>query len=281
MNQKRSLVLSTQPQLLRTRLRALRSILVGSTTLTIAVTVPVAKGSTQKTPPKTQSKKTGSKPWPLWRKALDVVAVVAMVMAVAVGGVLLAPKLYYTLVPVESVPVQAKEEGSALGGEFAEGAIKPNSAQKQTYLPPKDETLPEGKWIIIPRIGVRTQLQETENPEEALTTGVWQVPGYGQAGDTDQPLILAAHRFGWEWWWQSDYWKYNSFYLLPDTEPGDIVEIIDGQRKWTYEIYGGGEGDDINDYNADMILYTCKFLNSPIRHFRYARLINPEANTQV
>jgi hypothetical protein len=93
-------------------------------------------------------------------------------------------------------------------------------------------------------------------------------------------MILAAHRFGWEWWWQSDYWKYNSFYLLPDTEPGDIVEIIDDQRKWTYEIYGGGEGDSILDYDADMILYTCKFLNSPVRHFRYARLVDPTADTQ-
>jgi len=148
------------------------------------------------------------------------------------------------------------------------------------YLPPQDPTLPEGEWITIPRIGVRTQLRETHDPEEAMQLGVWKVPDFGDPGQLNYPMIVAAHRFGWDWWWQSDYWKYHSFYLLPDTEPGDRVEIIADQRKWVYEMYAGEEGEEISDYEADLILYTCKFLTSPIRHFRYARLINPEANTQ-
>lgn len=274
MNTILSRTVSTQPTLLRTRLKATRTILLGTR---VVITVSTALPSSQPIKAvKTQVVRNS-----FWKKILDKVAVAAIAIALIVGAAIAAPQLYFAFVPADTIPVQASEEGTPLGGEFAQGVqATKEEVKEQSYLPPKDETLPEGKWIIIPRIGVRTQLQETEEAEEALKTGVWKVPGYGEAGSTDLPMILAAHRFGWEWWWQSDYWKYHSFYLLPDTEPGDIVEIIDDQRKWTYEIYGGGEGDNIDDYNADMILYTCKFLNSPIRHFRYARLVNLDSNSQ-
>jgi hypothetical protein len=116
-------------------------------------------------------------------------------------------------------------------------------------------------------------MHATLDENEALDKGVWLVPDFGRPGDTTQPIIAAAHRFGWDWWWKTDYWKYNSFYLLTETEPGDRIEIIYDQRKWVYEIYAGEEGELITDYDADLILYTCKYLNSPIRYFRYAKLI--------
>lgn len=202
---------------------------------------------------------------------------VVIVISIIVGGIFAAPQLYYSIFPKETVPVVAQNEGTPLGGEFDQGT----QTVQQPYQPPQDETLPEGKWLIIPRIGVRTELIETANSEEALAKGVWLVPEYGQPGDRTKPMIAAAHRFGWKWWWESDYWKYHSFNLLPELEPGDTVEVIADQRKWVYEIYAGEEGDEITDYNADLILYTCKFLNSPVRHFRYARLIDPTQNTQA
>lgn len=186
-----------------------------------------------------------------------------------------APQVYYAYIPADTIDIQYEEPGSALGGDFSLGA------EETTYVPEFNPNLPEGEWLVIPRIGVYTELRQTEDPDEALAEGVWWVPGYGEAGSKDMPMILAAHRFGWDWWWQSDYWKYNSFYLLPDTQPGDTIEVIVDQRKWVYEIYAGEEGELISDYSADMILYTCKFLNSPVRHFRYARLINPEKDTQA
>lgn len=270
-----TLTITLQPAFLRQRLQVTRIALVGKST----VGKPVAAPRMFTLPGKVAQKvRTVSK------TALNKIAMAAIILSLSVGAALLGPRLYYSVIAVETIPVQAQENGTVLGGNFAEGTQAGQEVvaepEKTPYLPPKDDTLPEGKWLIIPRIGVRTELQETEDPEEALATGVWKVPGYGEVGSTDLPVILAAHRFGWEWWWQSDYWKYNSFYLLPDTEPGDIVEIIDDQRKWTYEIYGGAEGDEIADYDADLILYTCKFLNSPVRHFRYARLIDPTADSQ-
>src|SRR5690606_37234365 len=94
------------------------------------------------------------------------------------------------------------------------------------YEPPFNENLPEGDWLIIPRIGVRSTLQQTENFEAALTTGLWWVPGYGVPGDLRAPMIIAGHRFGFKWWWEDDYWKLHSFYLLPRLEEGDTIEIL-------------------------------------------------------
>jgi hypothetical protein len=204
--------------------------------------------------------------------SLVIVASILVTAAVAV------PAFFYTIFPADVIEIGAATEGTPLGGRFDDGAIE---EVRQEYVPPVDITLPEGDWIIIPRIGVRTQLQATAQASEALETGVWLVPDFGRPGDKDLPMIAAAHRYGWQWWWKSDYWKYHSFNKLPELEPGDLVEVISGQQKWIYEIYAGEEGEEITDYSADLILYTCKFLKGPLRHFRYARLVDPTADTQV
>lgn len=231
--------------------------------------------------------KKRSKAERLARRALSAVLSTVIVASIVISTVIFIPSIYYLFFPADVVEIQAPEEGTAFGGSFEQSPVVPEATPsaspeptKVPYLPEKDATLPEGNWISIPRIGVYTELRNTADPEEALAHGVWWVPDFGVPGDTEIPMIVAAHRFGWQWWWQSDYWKYNSFYLLPDTQPGDRVEVISDQRKWVYEIYAGEEGEEILDYTADMILYTCKYLQSPVRHFRYARLIDPTKDTQ-
>jgi sortase (surface protein transpeptidase) len=203
-----------------------------------------------------------------WRTAFFAVT---MGLSFLLLAVLFVPTLYFRFFSHEIVPVQATEEGTPLGGTFA----PPVQEQRQLQLPPQEESLPEGNRLFIPRIGVNTEILESEVPEESLAKGVWRVPDFAQPQDTTLPMILAAHRYGYNWWWKGEYWKYHSFYLLPELEPGDLVEVISDKRKYLYEIYAGEEGSEITDYNADLILYTCKFLNSEIRHFRYARRIDP------
>lgn len=215
---------------------------------------------------------------------LNIIALVGLTAAFAV----FAPDLYYRVVPVKTIEQVAPSLGTPLGGDFKQGA-EANQAKmghqaqdseqagvtpRPKYNPPKDESLPKGDWIIIPRIGVRSELQKTANPDKALETGIWWAPGFGEPGDTNQPLILAGHRYGWKWWWRSEYWRYHSFNKLPELEPGDIVEVVSDQRRWVYEIYAGEQGSEITDYEAHLILYTCKFLNSPVRYIRYARLVS-------
>jgi sortase (surface protein transpeptidase) len=142
------------------------------------------------------------------------------------------------------------------------------------YQPPWDTTLSQENMIKIEKIGVETAIVEepTERYEEAFRQGVWRVPEFGDAYNRDRPMILAAHRFGYLAWTNS-YRRKNSFYNLPKLEQGDEVEIIWGQRRYLYRIYAGEESKEITDYTADLILYTCKFLESEDRIFRYARLV--------
>lgn len=193
------------------------------------------------------------------------------------------PAAFYTFLPVTSHKEVATSElpGEKLVVSNSGTVASPSAQVVAAYLPPFEATLPTGDWLVIPRIGVRSELQATSTADSALDTGLWLVPDFGQPGDSDQPIIVVGHRFGWKWWWQNDYWKYHSFYLLPELELGDRVEIIAQQRKWTYEIYASEEGPAISDYQADLILYTCKYLSSPVRIFKYARLIDPTANSQV
>lgn len=196
------------------------------------------------------------------------------ILCLIIGAIFIIPDLYYKIVPADTEMLQLLEKKTTQveAEQQAEPVVSPTPSPTP-YLPPQNPNLPEGDWIIVPRIGVRTEYRATINPDEALNQGVWRVPEYGEPGDTNLPMIMAAHRFGWDWWWQSDYWKYHSFYKLPELEPGDTVEIISDQRKWVYQIYAGEQGEEITDYEADLILYTCKFLNSPIRYVRYANLV--------
>jgi len=188
-----------------------------------------------------------------------------------------APAIYYHFVPAEEVVLEPDKPASVIGGNYQAGA---DATVRETYQPPYDETLPDGDWLVIDQIGVRTPLRVTEDPSQAIAKGVWMAFDYGRPGDQGKPIILAAHRFGYKWWWQNDYWKKNSFYKLPETKAGTIIKIISDHRQWEYEVYKAEEGDEITDYDADLILYTCKFLNSPVRYIRYARLINPNTDTQ-
>jgi len=222
----------------------------------------------------------------IWRIVWSVISYMAKILmgiSLVVSLVVFGPKLYYSLFPAEPVQVIARDSGTPQGGEFAQGT---ENQAVQAYQPEVDPNLPLGDWLVIPRIGVRTNLIVTNNPEEALDLGVWQVPGYGEPGATDQPLILAAHRYGFRFMWETvlddgnTYALRHIFYKLPETEPGDQIEIIHEQKRYVYEIYAGEEAHDISDYDADLILYTCKFIDSPVRLIRYARLIDPTADSQ-
>jgi len=138
--------------------------------------------------------------------------------------------------------------------------------------PPIDKTLPKENGLIIDKIGVRGQLHEGTDYSSILKTGLWHVPDFGTPENNQQPIIIAAHRWGYLSWTNS-FRTLNSFYNLPKLAVGDKVEIVWNQRKYTYQIYASEEGEQITDYNANLILYTCQLWNSPVRVFKYAKLI--------
>ena len=147
-------------------------------------------------------------------------------------------------------------------------------AKVDDYQPRLDTSLPLENRVSIPSVGINTKINEMpyENYEEALKVGVWRVPDFGTPYERKAPVILAAHRYGYLRW-SVPYRLKNSFYNLPKVKVGDTVEIIWRQRKYIYEVYAEGKGEEITDYSADLILYTCEDLTSPVRIFKYARLI--------
>ena len=139
-------------------------------------------------------------------------------------------------------------------------------------LPPLDPSLPTENRVMITKIGVDSAINEGFDYDTALSKGVWRVGDYGTPSQNNVPIILASHRFGYIWW-TAEKRKLVSFYSLPDTQVGDTIDIIWEQRKYTYKIYKAEENSEITDYKADLILYTCKYFNSPVRIFRYAERV--------
>lgn len=142
------------------------------------------------------------------------------------------------------------------------------------YQPRYDPKLSKESRLKIPSAKINTQIWEAtiDNHEDALKKGVWRAPDFGTPADRKKPTILAAHRYGYLAW-SIPYRLKNSFYSLPKLKVGNTVEIIWKQRKYTYEIYRESKGEAIDDYSANLILYTCESLNSPVRIFKYGRLL--------
>lgn len=180
-----------------------------------------------------------------------------------------------------SVWFWAKTGGKDVVSEYLlQVAQKPQSVidnRKLTtdvYQPSFDPKLPLENRLKISSAGINTPIREAtvDNFEEALKKGVWRVSDFGTPYDRSKPTILAAHRYGYLAW-SIPYRLKNSFYSLPKLKIGDTVEIIFRQSKYVYAVYAESKGEEISDYSADLILYTCESLNSPVRIFKYARLL--------
>ena len=183
-----------------------------------------------------------------------------------------APSIWYSLSSkVDEYSVALLETVSGKEKEV-KTSTKDNDLNWQ---PPFYSNLTRDTLLTIPSIGVNTVVNEStyETYEEALRKGVWRVPDFGTPFDRSKPTILAAHRFGYLVW-TNKFRRENSFFNLPKLKVGELVQITHKQRKYIYEVYGESRGEEISDYSANLILYTCETLNSKIRIFKYARLLH-------
>ena len=186
------------------------------------------------------------------------------------------PYVFYRLSPGTSDALAATIGNTAtnivIPTEVEESSRSLENTRDDNPLPVFDPSLPEDNGLIIDKIGVRGQIHEGDDWATILKTGVWRVPDFGTPEDTKQPMILAAHRWGYVTWTNS-FRTLNSFYNLPKLAVGDQIEVIWNQRKYIYEIYASETGDKISDYSANLILYTCELWNSPVRIFKYAKRV--------
>jgi sortase (surface protein transpeptidase) len=179
-----------------------------------------------------------------------------------------APYIWYSVYP-EATNQELEQLSLNIIEHGEDGSILDSATQINT-LPPIDKDLPENPYVVIDKVGIYSPIEYKENYIETLKKGTWLVPDYGNPMKNNMPIILAAHRFGYSYW-DNETRKKVSFFNLPKTHVGDKIKIYWEQREFTYEIYSEEENTYISDYNADLILYTCKYFNSPIRIFRYAK----------
>lgn len=173
----------------------------------------------------------------------------------------------------ESINLISQSIGTAAKNAQTQVSVQ-ETFQKEDYQPPLDPSLPKTNRLIIPSIGVKTDIAEATlgNYEDALKKGVWRVSDFGDPANRNKPTIMAAHRYGYLAW-TNQYRRLNSFYNLPKAKVGDTVEVDWQGRRYLYEIYALGKGEDISDYSADLILYTCESLTGTQKNFVYARLL--------
>jgi len=197
------------------------------------------------------------------------IGIVLIITSFLILLVSLKPSIWY------SINKGATTEERDSISSVAEGLNSPTDEDTphEDTLPPLDPILPLENKLIITSIGVDSVIIEDPNAHSGLEQGIWIVPDFGTPPENDQPIILAAHRFGYLSW-TTEFRNSSSFYNLPKTKKGERVQIIWEQRAYEYEIYKTEEGSQITDYNADLILYTCKLFNSPVRIFRYLSRAN-------
>lgn len=193
--------------------------------------------------------------------------IILIIFAFAALSVSFYPNIWYAL------REEASDEDTNSIAQVVENIDTEVEEEKERPLPPLDENLPKENQIKITSIGVDSQIIENEDPYKGLLKGIWIVPNYGIPPSNELPIIIAAHRYGYTSW--SSQFRYtSSFYNLPKTKEGDRVQIIWEQRLYEYEVYKTEDNTQITDYDADLILYTCRMYNSPVRVFRYLKRVN-------
>jgi len=185
------------------------------------------------------------------------------------------PHIYYRLSPQTSENL-AQTLSQTTSSPPQKSKTTPTTPPKPTptpNLPPIDPSLPRENGLIIEAIGVRGKIHQGDNWQEILKKGIWQVPNFGDPENNQKPIILAAHRWGYLNW-SNQFRHLNSFYNLPNLKIEDKIIINWNQRQYIYKVVKEEVGEEITDYTADLILYTCQLWNSPIRIFKYAKRIN-------
>ena len=200
-----------------------------------------------------------------------IFGIVLIFFAFSIIAITFYPQIWYSLsktaTEIEATTIQEQLT------EIEEYEPEEESKKPEITLPPVDTSLPKENLLRIATIGVDSEISQEQDPDKGLDKGIWMVPDFGTPEINDLPIIIAAHRFGYVYW-SSDFRQKSSFYNLPKLKVGDRVQIIWNQRSYEFEVYKAEDNTQITDYEADLILYTCRMYNSPVRVFRYLSRVN-------
>ncbi len=207
----------------------------------------------------------------IFSTAYFTIGVILICLGTAIIILARYPQVWYSL-EINTVENEFKTLTKNIEVDLEKYEEEEKEAEVQNVLPPLDLSLPTDNFLYIQSVNITSQIYDGVDYEKLLEKGIWRVHDFGTPED-NRVTILSSHRFG-HFSWTQEQRNTQSFFHLPNTRVGDNIEIVWNQRKYVYEIYKLEEGTNITDYNADLILYTCKLYNSPVRIFRYANRVN-------
>jgi len=195
-------------------------------------------------------------------KALGV-----LLLVVALGLVVLnfTPGLWYYI----DQNAVTKDNESLVEAVKAENLTPATVAQPEVSepvvpkLPDFNAGHPLETRLIIDKVGINAEIHQGGDGEKGLEKGVWQPDGFGNPMSSI-PMLLASHRYG-LLGWSNDYRTSNSFNKLPELNVGDEFSVIYQQRDFRYRVTSKYEATTLENVQADMVLYTCKYFGSPVR----------------
>lgn len=159
---------------------------------------------------------------------------------------------------------------STIKDPFATGS---NEVQPLEFNIPNYEAIDIGTRIRIPTIGLDTTVYESKSPTYGLGAGVWRDPLYGAPDrPSNGPTVLAAHRWG-EDRFSWEYRYANLFTKFDQLKEGERITITWNNTEYDYVIRHIEQNTQVTG-NADLIMYTCVYYNSPERIFVYADRVN-------
>ncbi len=123
--------------------------------------------------------------------------------------------------------------------------------------------------IVIPKIGVNTNILRTGSLKKRMFRGVAIVNAFGRPNKKGKPTILVSHRFGYVWW-TPKYRRLNSFYNIDKLRVGNKIFIYWQGKLYKYKIVKREISSVINDYKHDLIIYSCVSYFNPKRYIVYA-----------
>ena len=140
--------------------------------------------------------------------------------------------------------------------------------QFEVFQIPEKHSENYGNKLIIPSININTLIWENWNGVDALGKGTWRMPYHGAPDRNNEPIVLAAHRWGGDnlsW----DYREKHLFLNLPDLKVGQEIKIIWFGKEYVYRVSHTEVNEEVSR-SDDLILITCKDYNSLKRVFVYA-----------
>lgn len=143
--------------------------------------------------------------------------------------------------------------------------------QKVVLNIPKDTAVTNNFTIKIASIGLDTLIWESMDSKKALDKGVWRNPQNGRPDENYLPVVLSAHRWGYDNY-TDEYRRKNLFLNLTNINTGDIILINWNNKEYRYKVQNTTVGAVI-DQKADLILITCTHYDSLERFIVFANKV--------